>query len=378
MKNNDAKINVLFVVVQMKMGGSEHLVWDLVRSLDRDLFNPHVAWFYEEKPLHEFEQLGIPLFYVPKVKRFDFATMRKIGTIIKENHIHVVNAHHFLSLVYSFYGAKIVNNAKLVYTEHSEWEIRAIHGKWLIAGRCLLRYTDAVVGISHNVRDCLQNFFNLPENKINAIANGVDDNLFSVALDKKEYKIKYGLDDKDIVIGIVANLKKNKNHIFLLKSFRNLLRRNRKLKLLVVGQGFEDDSEGSEDDIRTFIRATGIGDKVLLMGGRSDVPDLLKAMDIFCLVSYKEGLPIGLTEAMATGLPVVGTDVEGIQDIIIPSRNGFLVPLNDEDKLTQALHQLIENGAMAQEMGQVSRELACQHYALKNCVEKYQQLFLEC
>ena len=372
---NEEKINVLFVIIQMKMGGSERLVCDLVRNVDRDLFNPHVAWFYEEKPLKEFSDLDIPLFYVPKVKRFDFATMRRIGRIIKENGIHVVNAHHFLSMVYSFYGAKIVNNARLVYTEHSEWEIQAISGKWLVAGRNLLRYTDAVVGISNNVRDCLQDIFNLPENKTHAIANGVDSNLFSVALNKKDYKIKYGLDDKDIVIGIVANLKKNKNHIFLLKSFKKLLRQNNSLKLLIIGQGFKDDPEGSEDDIRTFISETGIDDNVLLMGGRSDVPDLLKAMDIFCLVSYKEGLPISLTEAMATGLPVVGTDVEGIKDVIVPNKNGFLVPLNDEEKLTQVLHQLIEYNSLRQEMGLESRRLAEQYYALENCVKQYQLLY---
>lgn len=351
------------------------MVCDLVRNLDRELFNPHVAWFYEEKPLKEFSDLDIPLFFVPKVKRFDFATMRRIGRIIKENQIQVVNAHHFLSMVYSFYGAKIVNNAKLVYTEHSEWEIQGISGKWLVAGKKLLRYSDAVVGISSKVTDCLQETFNLPATKAYAIPNGVDCSLFFVPQDKKHYKVKYGFDNKDIVLGIVANLKKNKNHIFLLKSFRNLLQQNKKLKLLIIGQGFKDDPEGSEDDIQTFIRETAIDDNVLLMGGRSDVPDLLKTMDIFCLVSYREGLPISLTEAMATGLPVIGTDVEGIQDVIVPNKNGFLVPLNGEEELTEVLYQLIKDNLMRQKMGQESRKLARQCYALGSCVKKYQQLF---
>lgn len=376
MKNKDAKINILFIIIQMKMGGSERLVCDLVRNLDRDLFNPHVAWFYEEKPLKEFEQLGIPLFYVPKVKRFDFATMHRIGRIIKENRIQVVNAHHFLSMVYSFYGTKVVNNVRLVYTEHSEWEIQAISWKWLIAGRNLLRYTDAVVGISNKVKDCLQDTFNLPKNKTHAIPNGVDCKLFSVPQDKNHYKTKCGLDGGDIVIGIVANLKKNKNHIFLLKSFKNLLLQNNKLKLLIIGQGFKDDPEGSEKDIQSFIKEAGLDDEVSLMGGRSDVPDLLKAMDIFCLVSYKEGLPISLIEAMATGLPVVGTDVAGIKDVIIPHENGFLVELNDEEQLIQALNRLIDAPSLRHKFGTKSRKLADQSYALENCMKQYQLLFL--
>ena len=376
MKNKKGKINVLFVIVQMKMGGSEHLVWDLVRNLDHNIFKPHVAWFYEEKPLKEFSDLGIPLFFVPKVKRLDLSTMRQLAKIIQDNQIDVVNAHHFLSMAYSFSGCKIMNKARLIYTEHSEWEIQAISRKWRIAGKILLHFTDAVVGISDEVRDCLKDSFHLPERKTHAIPNGVDCNLFSVAQDKKRYKIEYGLDPDDIVLGIVANLKKNKNHIFLLKTFRSLRKKHNRLKLLLIGQGFEGDLEGSEGDIRSFISSENLEDSVLLLGARSDVPDLLKAIDIFCLTSYKEGLPISLIEAMAVGLPLVGTAVEGIKDVIIPHENGFLVKLNDEEQLKHALNRLIEYPSLRQKFGTKSRKLAYQSYALENCTKQYQALFL--
>ncbi len=376
MKKKKEKRNLLFIIVQMKMGGSEHLVWDLARNIDRNIFTPHIAWFYEEEPLKEFEQLDIPLFFVPKTKRFDFGTMRNISRIIKENRIQVVNAHHFLSMVYAFWGCKLANKARLIYTEHSEWEIQAIPWKWRIIGKIMLHFSDAVVGISVKVKDCLKNIFKLHDEKAHVIPNGVDCNMFSVAKDKIRYKNKYGLDNNDIVIGIVANLKKNKNHIFLLKVFQKLHQKNERLKLLLIGQGFKNDPESSEGKLRSFIKTANLTDSALLLGGRSDVPDLLKAIDIFCLTSYKEGLPISLIEAMATGLPIVGTNVEGIQDVIIPHKNGFVVPLNDEKKLYQALQQLIESHSLRQKLGMESRKLANQNYALKNCIKQYQLLFL--
>ncbi|RWX48963.1 Glycosyltransferase involved in cell wall bisynthesis [Candidatus Electrothrix marina] len=369
------KINVLFVIIHMEMGGSEHLVWDLIRNLDRSVFRPHVAWFYQEKPLQEFLDLDVPLFFIPKIKRLDLSVMGKLSGIIKDNEINVVNAHHYLSLVYSFYGCKLKSRSKLIYTEHSEWEVQAISGKWLFVGRRLLRYTDAVVGISSKVTKCLQDTFRLPENKICTIVNGVDCTMFSVAHNTEQYKIKYGLERDDFVLGIVANLKKNKNHIFLLKAFQKLRQRNNNLKLLIIGQGFKGDPEGSEEDIRNFITSAGLESSALLLGGRTDVPDLLKALDIFCLTSCKEGLPISLIEAMATGLPVIGTNVEGIQDVIIPHSNGYLVELNDEEQLVQALESLIEDSSLRHEFGGMSRQLASQNYAFENCLRQYQSLF---
>jgi glycosyltransferase involved in cell wall biosynthesis len=374
-RNKDGKINVLFVIVQMKMGGSEHLVWDLIRNLDRTRFTPHLAWFYEEKPLRQFSELNVPLFYVPKVKRFDFATMRQLGKIIRENKIDVVNAHHFLSLVYSFYGCKLENRIGLIYTEHSVWEIQAISAKWRFMGRVLLRFTDASVGISDKVKAALAATFNLKKHKTFSIPNGVDCHRLKAPKDKDFFKIKYGLAPDDIVLGMVANLKKNKNHIFLLKVFRKLRKQNHRLKLLIIGQAFENDPEGSEDEIRRFIIASRLEDDVLLLGARTDIPELLKALDIFCLTSYREGLPISVIEAMASGLPVVGTNVEGIKDVIVHGKNGFLVELNNQEKLAEALQTLIADPVVRLKIGAESRKIASLKYPLEKCVGHYQLLF---
>jgi glycosyltransferase involved in cell wall biosynthesis len=372
------KINVLFIIVQMKMGGSEHLVWDLVRNLDRRRFSPHVAWFYENEPLSQFVELQIPLFHIPKTKRFDFSTMRALGKIIKDNRIDVVNAHHFLSLIYAFYGCKLVNRIGLIYTEHSSWEIQAISPKWQMVGRMVLRFTDACVGISEKVRTELTTFFKLSNDRTHTITNGVDCRLLTASAKKNDFKSKYGFPPDDIIIGMVANLKKNKNHLFLLRVFQQLQHLNKRLKLVFVGQGFAGDPEGSEEEIRRFINETALVENVFLLGSRADVPDLLKVFDIFCLTSYQEGLPLGLIEAMASGLPVVGTDVDGIRGVIEQGKNGFLVGLNDEQQLAAALQKLVEDPSLRLRFGARSREIASQNYSLEDCIEKYQRLFQDC
>lgn len=147
------------------------------------------------------------------------------------------------------------------------------------------------------------------------------------------------------------------------------------VKLLVIGQGFENDIENTEQELRNFVDENGLDKNVLFLGYRSDIAELLKIMDIFCLTSFKEGLPVSLIEAMAAGLPVVGTNVEGIRDVIITNKNGFLVQLDDINGLKDALYNLLKDEALRNKMGNESKALAMSNYSITECINKYQDLF---
>ena len=286
------KINILFMMMQMEMGGAERLIHNLALKIDRTLFRPSIAWFFGDRVLREFKDLGIPLYHIPKIKRFDFSTMQTLGMIIRENNIHIINAHHFMSMVYSFYGCKIKNHRKLIYTEHSKWEIEQIPWKWRKIGSYLLKHSDGAVGINSEVTKLMKNAFKLFPSKAITIMNGV--NLKSFASNNKNSKLRteLGIAKNVKIIGMIANLKKIKNHIFLLKAFAELVKEYKNVKLLLIGQGFDGDKENSEAEIQHFINNQGLKNSVMLLGYRSDISSLLEIMDIFCLTSFKEGLPI--------------------------------------------------------------------------------------
>lgn len=368
------KINLLFVIIQMGLGGSERLVLNIIKNLNRKLFSPSLAWFFGDTVIDEFEELKIPLFYVPKTKRFDFKTMQHFSAILAENNIHVVNAHHFMSMVYAFYGCKIKKQAKLVYTEHSEWEVQAIRTRWQLIGTVLLRYTDRTVGVSQPITDCLQKKFFIPKAKVETIRNGVDNQFFSVRQNENILRNEFRISPGEKTIGIVANLKRVKNHLFLLKAFHELTAEFDNAKLLIIGQGFKDDPENTEIEIKNFIETNNLGDKVLMLGYRSDIKQLLSIMDIFCLVSKMEGLPLSLIEAMAYGLPVLGSDVPGIKDVIKHGVNGYLIPQNDTEALKNALLHLMIKDSLRERMGKQSKLLA-DSYSMGSCIKEYENLF---
>ena len=367
------KINVLFVIGQMEMGGAERLVHHIAGHLDRKLFNPSIAWFSGEHVLDEFKQLGIPLYHVPKVKRVDWSAMRAIGNIVKTNDIHIINAHNFMPLVYSFYGAKLANRVKLTYTEHSVWEIDRITSLWRSIGRCILSLSDAAIGVSAAVASGIQSVFKTPDSKTLSIVNGIDLQPFSrqAGLGLKE---EIGISKGERAIGNVANFKRIKNHLLLLKGFNKVVQTYPNVKLLLIGDVFKGDEQVAKE-LEDYVRENGLQEKVVFLGYRSDIPELLSVMDVFCLTSYKEGLPISVMEAMAAGLPVVGTDVEGIRDVIIPGQFGLLVESGNADKLADALLLLLADEAMRHRMGQEAKRLACSRYSVDRVVTEYGDLF---
>jgi glycosyltransferase involved in cell wall biosynthesis len=295
--------------------------------------------------------------------------MRRLARFVQDARIDVINAHHFMSVAYAFHAARIANRVGLVYTEHSEADVLSATGFWRTAGSGLLRVCDGVVGVSPRVSAALASHFHLDPRRVQTIENGVDLALYGDSRRARaEVRRRLGLGPDEVVIGHVANFRRNKNHLFLVRGFREAFRDRKDVKLLLVGQGFAGDVENSEPEVTAYIREQGLEDSVKMLGYRSDVPDLLRAMDVFCLVSYKEGLPLSVIEAMACGLPVVATNIESVRDVIHPGVTGTLVEPDDTPALARSLQRLASDSAGRAEMGSEARAVARERYALTRCV----------
>ena len=108
-------INLLYVLPQLGAGGSERVVLDLARNLDRSSFKVNVAYFNPGLLVDSFKEAGAELFHIPKKQGFDAAAMWQIAGIVKNKHISIINAHHYMPFFYSFIGAKIINRRKTCF-----------------------------------------------------------------------------------------------------------------------------------------------------------------------------------------------------------------------------------------------------------------------
>ena len=176
------------------------------------------------------------------------------------------------------------------------------------------------------------------------------------------------LDDKSVVFTCVAELIPRKNIRFLLRGWAKAAALLPDSHLFVVGVGPE------EALLKKQIMNLGIR-HVHFLGYRCDVPDILAATDVFVLVSQQEGLPRGILEAMAAGLPVVASHIRGNVDLVEDGCNGLLVKSNDVDGLAAALHTLGQSSPLRQRMGAEGKKRV-NAYSLTEAVRQLDEIYL--
>ena len=119
----------------------------------------------------------------------------------------------------------------------------------------------------------------------------------------------------------------------------------------------------------------GLTGKVLLLGARNDVPEIMKVMNVYCLSSLMEGLPLSLLEAMSAGLPVVGTDVRGIRDVIADGQTGLLVPSDSPERLSEALIRVLTDEELARDLSTQGQRYVLREHSVEKWVGRYESLF---
>ena len=373
MKQND-RVKLLILLPQLKQGGAEGVVRTLVESLDKNRFEPSLAWFHGECHSPFSELKDIPMYFLNKKPGFDPKVIWRLVRIIISKKIMIVNAHHFMPLLYAYPVCKLTGS-KVTHTEHSVFDANHDRQSRKKIAAFIYRTSNAVIGVSPEVTDFFENKYQVRKNILKTIVNGIDTQIYKPREKNVDFLKSIGIDFDTLLIGMTGNLRKLKNHKFLIQSFIKVLKHYQNTRLILIGQGFENDDENSETELKHIVSSNSITDKVFFLGYRTDVHQILNNIDIFCLTSLREGLPLSLIEAMASGIPVVGTNVQGIKHVIHSGQNGFLVPLNDIDHLTYILCKLISNKVLRKKIAQNARLYVEQKYDVKQFVHKYETVF---
>lgn len=204
---------------------------------------------------------------------------------------------------------------------------------------------------------------------IQAIGNGVDPARFSPdesGETRLRVRAALGEDLERPVILMTGRLVAEKGYPELFEAMRDV-----DAALWVIGDRLESDHAAAIDDAIESARADPVlKDRIRLLGYRKDVPDLLRAADIFTLPSHREGMPRSIIEAMMTGLPVVGTDIRGTREEILPGKTGLLVPVSAPAALARALSQLVDDLPLRTAMGAAGRQRALDLYDEQKVIDR--------
>src|SRR5690348_14902442 len=312
------KIKVMHIVPMLGPGGAERVAVDIVRELNPQRFEVAVISIWHRIGC-ELESLldkcDVRVDYLGKGRGFDGRTYHRLHRVLKEYRPDIVHTH-LQVLRYALPSLLLLKHMSSLHTVHNLAE-REIEPRARCIQRYALNHGVVPVAVSEEVAHSLKQLYAIQQCRV--IPNGIPTNRYSRPQStRSEWRAKEGFRDDHILFVCVARFAAQKNHALLLKAFAQGPASDPNAHLVLVGEG--DLQEQLEEQAKNL----GLSGKVHFLGLRSDISDVLNAMDVFVLSSDWEGNPLSVMEAMASGLPVVSTAVGGVPDLLANGKEGFL------------------------------------------------------
>lgn len=203
------------------------------------------------------------------------------------------------------------------------------------------------------------------------IPNGISGEWARQGSGENRIREELGIPKSSTVLGTVGRLYPQKGHTVLLCAFEEVLKTIPDSKLLVIGTGPLGES------LRSQALEKGIGDHVIFLGQRRDVPNLLGCLDLYVQPSLWEGMPNAVMEAMAAGLPVIATAVDGTRELIDHGKTGWLVEAGNAQALADQILSLMSDRASASRVGSAAAHLMETEFAIEKMVSRFDRLYRE-
>ncbi|MDD5565889.1 MAG: glycosyltransferase family 4 protein [Candidatus Omnitrophica bacterium] len=230
-----------------------------------------------------------------------------------------------------------------------------------------------VIAISESVRQHLIEDLKVEPQLIRLVYSGIDTEVFSAqrGIASSVAKQALGLGEGP-VIGIIARLSDVKGHLYLIQAMKDVVQEFPRAQLLIVGEG------RMKKELVALTRSLGLLGRVVFLPHTEDVAATLSLLDVFVMPSLKEGLGLGLMEAMAAGVAVVGSAVGGIKDLIQDGHNGLLVEPANPGKLAEAICGLLKDEGRRRRMGANACDLIRQRFSVNKMVDQTEGVYTEC
>ncbi len=244
--------------------------------------------------------------------------------------------------------------------------------KYQLLRRAYSPFVNRYVALSGQIESYLTERVGIAASRVERICNGVDTLRFQPASTRQAVAGSPFYESDVVVVGTVGRLQTVKDQLNLVRAVaiaRAQGEAGARLRLVIAGDGPQ------RAEVEAEVAASGIGDITWLAGARSDVPEVMRALDIFALPSQAEGISNTILEAMASGLPVVATDVGGNAELVAAGETGALVPAQDPHAMAQALLRYTADAALRQSHGTAGRQRVERSFSIDNMVERYTRLY---
>ncbi|MDD5044333.1 MAG: glycosyltransferase family 4 protein [Candidatus Omnitrophica bacterium] len=377
------KINLLYVITKLELGGAQKQLLSLIKSLDRERFNIFLFTCRQGLLLREFSSVNGLLikrsgFLDRPVNPFkDSLALWEISSFIKNNKIDIVHTHSSKAGILGRLAARISGVKIILHTVHGwsfhSYQNKLVRGLFIRLERFCAKFSDRLIVVS---------FFDKQRGLENRIGNEAKYQVIKYGINcgvtpNKEGAIRreLGIAGDKFLVGTISCFKPQKAVDDFIKAAALVKESLPQVKFIVAGDG------ALRAKFEKLIKKLGLEKEIVLLGWRRDIPQLLSALDIFTLTSLWEGMPIAALEALACGSVVVATDTGGISEVIREGENGFLVPARDVKGLSEKITFLLKDDKLRKAIREKTKNSLGNNFTVERMAKEtgdlYERLFKE-
>ena len=371
------RIKILYLIGGLKVGGAERQLIELVRNMDMDKYKPLICSRCGGELAAEAERAGVKVKVLSKEERsiknpFEFLSiiMGLYGLLRKER-FDILQVYSY-DTSFCFIGviaAKFAGIPMIIVGRRSLEKFKSkLH---LLMDSVVYKLAGVVIANSEEVKGDLLKKQKIDPSRVRVIYNGIQAGKYEVRIDKCRKRMEFGISSNCQVVGIIANFFRYKGHEKFLRAVKIVLEKFPDVKFLMVGKDY-----GMEKSLRILTAELNIGRSVIFAGLRRDVPEILQVLDIQVLSSYEEGFSNVILEGMASGKPLVVTDVGGNSEAVLNGETGIVVSPGSPEELAEAMIKFLENPGLAERMGKAGQSRV-KDFSVEKMVKRTQGLYDE-
>lgn len=340
---------VFHLITRLLKGGAEAKTIETVMRLDGYEFMIGYGAEFDHEQIDRLERAGVDTKQFESIRHYNPVTaVVAVGTVaryLRRRDVDIVHTHGTEAGIIGRFAAALADIPAVVHTVHGvpfapdrnnalEWFV-------LQCERAAAQYTDRIVTNADAIaEEYLEREIGRPE-QYRTVYSGIDIEQFRNATPAED------ISGDGVRIVMVGRLADGKGFSDLVAAIDRL---DEQVSVYLVGDG------PLREELEEEIAQRGLTDSVQLLGYRGDIPEILAACDVFVLPSYREGTPRVITEAMASGLPVIGTEIAGVPEQIDDRTNGLLIQPGDIEGLTDGFRRLVESAELREQFGAASRQ----------------------
>jgi glycosyltransferase involved in cell wall biosynthesis len=351
------------------IGGAERLAVEIALRLDRDRFRPAV---WTSRPsrgplLERLRECDVPVHSLSRAKAWQVWKWMPFLRYLRDEHVDIVHAHGFGSNAWASVWGALAGVPVVVAHEHT-WSFEGQPMRRLVDRHVISRWSDVLLAVSREDRRRMKDVEGIPRDRTRYVPNGIPPLPVSSGHD---VRAELGIPRDAAVIGTLSVLRRQKGLDLLLEAVAILIREFPTLRVVIAGGGLPEQM----DALAAQTRALGLSDIVTFLGLRTDIADILAAVDVAVSSSRFEGSPLAVMEYMAAGKPIVATRVGGVPDLIEDGKSGLLVEPSNPGALAAGVATLLRDHEYARALGARARERQRKEFDIDVMVRRLEDLY---